>query len=591
MARSCRMIGCAMRLVRRLTCSAIALLTLTATAGACVGPHIRLYPTCDVTAPRSDERVALIYAYGGQALSSAALGGDDNVTEAVDVEIGAADKPHYIALSSGKSVIWRFSGRIDTISRVMVLGSQLAGAAQSGVVGVPRERVHFVAPDLELLNRAPRTTCHATYRACDLSAVFAIQNPDRSELAGTAPAHRYGVDQFVEHIRAARVRIPQDGNVEAPADESIERLAGGGTAITHRGRGRQEYDVGADYYETSAAYPLGLVAIDPAEVVSAGTVRPYDILPASAGIAQLVADGTLVAPSSQRFKRAYEEWDAAISAPYRSRLDPDFRFAYQVDYLITRPMRLPAGLDGTIFLVDANVPPPAVRGAGPRTCIFFADRRALRVDSAEEIDARCDRRGGAPGLPHWQRGLVAAQEALDHGRPFDPTSTAACTTASVPDGAYFVGIAAAEQPDWDRDAGDGTARRVDVVVKRAGRVALYLEMNGGPTDWHVMPSPGSEVSAVFLGSPATGAARDEVFGLKLSVPVRQLHAPDSEPACAAFNPDRHSHLGGPAAIALDESLKALAGRGLDRLLRETDPGEWPPIEGDGAGSHVTFVVE
>jgi hypothetical protein len=42
-------------------------------------------------------------------------------------------------------------------------------------------------------------------------------------------------------------------------------------------------------------------------------------------------------------------------------------------------------------------------------------------------------------------------------------------------------------------------------------------------------------------------------------------------------------------LALDESLKASAGRGLDRLLRAVNGGDWPPISADGP--RLTFVIE
>src|SRR5215831_10947338 len=67
-------------------------------AHACMGPHQRTFPTCEISAPRSDERTTIVYANSGNALSSVTLGSDVMVTEVVDIEIGVADKPHYIAL-------------------------------------------------------------------------------------------------------------------------------------------------------------------------------------------------------------------------------------------------------------------------------------------------------------------------------------------------------------------------------------------------------------------------------------------------------------------------------------------------------------
>lgn len=155
------------RMVKLLFLAFILLLTVRLEgAQACLGPHRRTFPTCEISAPRKDERTTIVYVNSGNALSSVTPGSDRVVTEVVDVEIGVADKPHYIVLSSGKPIIWRFTGRIDSISRVVMLGSQLNGATRSGVVGVPRERIVFAKTDMEKLKNRTLTTCDSVYAAC-----------------------------------------------------------------------------------------------------------------------------------------------------------------------------------------------------------------------------------------------------------------------------------------------------------------------------------------------------------------------------------------------------------------------------------------
>jgi hypothetical protein len=206
------------RMVKSLSLAFILLLAARMeNAQACMGPHQRTFPTCEISAPRSDERTAVVYVNGGSALSSVTPGSDGMVTEVVDVEIGVADKPHYIVLSSGKPIIWRFTGRIDAISRVVVLGSQFNGATRSGVVGVPHDRVVFARTEVEKLKSrmTTRSSCDSFYGACEASAYFNIPKADRMHLAGDAPSERYGADQFVERIRGDVIRIPEDGWIEA----------------------------------------------------------------------------------------------------------------------------------------------------------------------------------------------------------------------------------------------------------------------------------------------------------------------------------------------------------------------------------------
>jgi hypothetical protein len=566
-------------------CVVLMLACLTSVASACMGPHTRVFPTCQIAGPSPDERVAVVYAYGGSALSSVSLGDDGLITEVVDVVVGRADKPHYIALSSGKPVIWRFSGETDSISRVVVLGSQIKGAARAGITGVPRERVRFVASDLDALRRVPITSCTSLYAACEASTYFDIAKADRMVVAGTTPARRHAVDQFVAHDQAGTIHIPA-------TDDRPSMLA---TA-----HGRHEAVSGMAFDETSASHERGIAYLTPGDVVAPDAVKPYDVLPSWAGINQLVADGTLVPPSSERFKGAYAKWDEAVSAPLRNRLDPDFRMSHKVDFLITKATRIPASVSDTAFLVDEGVEAPVTTGMSFTSCIFFADRRPFARTRPEDIDPRCDRDGGSLGMPDRERKLLSIRDARERsgtgekilsalrGHEAANTDTRPlaerCRLASIPDDAYFAAVAISEGPAWRAGAQDQSRRRVDIVVKRPGRVALYLEMFGGRTDWHIAAAPGTEVVALVIGSLHSwwGGAGDQVHGVPASavVELRQRSCP---------LPRRDAHVGGPAAPLLDESLKVLVGRGLDRLVREINDGSWP--QASDASAHVSFVVE
>jgi hypothetical protein len=56
-------------------------------------------------------------------------------------------------------------------------------------------------------------------------------------------------------------------------------------------------------------------------------------------------------------------------------------------------------------------------------------------------------------------------------------------------------------------------------------------------------------------------------------------------------PPGNAYLGGPAALALNQGLQVLAGRGLDSLLRKTNDGNWPPVLIDQDARRVTLVIE
>ncbi len=379
-----------------LLASALTGTVLASDAMACFGADARMFPACEISAPRPDERVTVIYANSGKGLSTVTLGGDDVVTEVADVEIGVADKPHYIVVSSGKAIVWRFTGRVDTISRLVVLGSQYDGAARTGIVGVPRERILFSMPDLkQLLGKPGRNWCLSVYRACEASAYFDIPRANQMVMPGALPAQRHPVEQFVEHLKAGIIRIPEDGWVEAGGrgwwrKKSDDLVTMSGLAAL----GRYEPDFGTDRVETSQSYERGAIEIDARTVISQETVRDYTIPPATAGIQQLLSAGKLVGPDDPQFGPAYKKWNEEISLPYRSKFDPSFLFSYKIDYLITQPVKLPADLYKKSFLVAEGVETPDFN-SNEMACLFFADRRVLKIVPRKERDPRCDTALGA----------------------------------------------------------------------------------------------------------------------------------------------------------------------------------------------------
>jgi hypothetical protein len=556
-----------------------------ADAQACLGPHQRTFPTCEISAPRKDERTTIVYVNSGNALSSVTPGSDGIVTEVVDIEIGVADKPHYIVLSSGKPIIWRFTGRIDAVSRVVVLGSQFNGATRSGVVGVPRDRIVFAKTDVENLRNRTRTSCDSFYAACEASAYFDIPQAARMHLAGDAPSERYGVDQFVERLRGDVIRIPQDGWIEAEARGRWETV-GGLEIMSGPALGRYERVGGAGYVETSQNYERGLIKIDAGSVVSQETVRDYSVLPAAAGIRQLLADGSLVGSDDARFKAAYDKWNERISGPYRSKLDPNFLFSYKVNYLTTRPMTLPAGLDRTAFLVGEGVEAPDMNGNSYMACLHYADLRDVQVDPRKSIDPRCTAGLASLVLSESENSIAMDARSLDRMQQASQADKDKCRAFVVAGDAYFAGIAVSEGAA-QRPVVGVTPRRVDVIVNRAGKVALYLEMSRGRADWHIHPSAQTQITNLVLG---WGSA---VSGLDPSVQTQTVtpSSPAIGSGCHQFQPPGYAYLGGPAALALDQGLQVLAGRGLDSLLRNTNDGSWPSVVSDPDAPRVTLVIE
>ena len=560
----------------------------SAPARACMGPHERVFPVCSIPTPRDAERTTLIYANSGKALASVSLGSDAVVTEVVDVEIAPADKPHNIVLSSGKAIIWRFSGRVDLVSQVVALGSQYDGGKTIGIIGIPQERIVFPDIDETELKKVQRTSCTSIYTACEGSAYFNIPHAARMRLAGPSPASRFHVDQFVEIPKAGTIRIPEDGWIEAEKMSSVPEGTEGWVWPTGAAPGRYEPYGGTGYIATSQSYKGGVVEIDPASVVSPVKVKPYAVLPGRKGLEQLISLGALIKADDPGFKAVYDKWNLKISQPYRSRLDPEFLISYRVDYLVARPTVLPAALFETALLVREGVSPPDF----PHTstaCLYFENPSDRSANFARLAFFRCDGMVGM-GQSDTDRSLTRAISALDRMRSVDEAKKATCRGLDIDAASWFAGVALSEGRAYRPAAVDKSERQIDLVVKRPGKVALYLEMDSGRTNWHILPSLQTEVTNIILGEISSQIWM-RIDGVPPSVPILPLLDQPSSSDCYYFNPGRQAYLGGPAIQALNASLKVLSGRELDSISRQTNDGSWPAVSGTGDAPRVTVVVE
>jgi hypothetical protein len=95
-----------------------------------------------------------------------------------------------------------------------------------------------------------------------------------------------------------------------------------------------------------------------------------------------------------------------------------------------------------------------------------------------------------------------------------------------------------------------------------------------------------------LGAPPPLSGEgDKVHGIDASVPVSSTWVEGWNAPCGKFNPSRSAYLGGPAALVLNEGLTVLAGRGLDRLVRNENDGRWPLASADPDAPRLALEIE
>jgi hypothetical protein len=241
--------------------------------------------------------------------------------------------------------------------------------------------------------------------------------------------------------------------------------------------------------------------------------------------------------------------------------------------------------------VAEDVDTPALPG-NFWACLYFADQRTLNVDPQKEIDPGCLSSGRVLARSREENRMATALFSLGEVQRAIQPDKDKCRNFEVTPDAWFAGVALSEGPAWRPAANDTSRRRIDVIVKRPGKIALYLEMWGGRTDWHVAPSAQTQITNIVMADVVgTSQTWHEVHGLDPSIPIQRPTAKPSGADCYRLIPTRYAHLGGPAVQAWDQLRQVQAGRELDQILRQTNDGTWPPASADPNVPRITLVIE
>ena len=267
--------------------------------------------------PKASDRAKLLVlsAYEADALSTVAVGSQDMEVRTGTVEVERGDDPLYVVIAAHRAVIWRFTGAVDRVERVVlasvsntVNGSEQDAVSAVGLTGIPAARATFLkAKCLGYFSEAQSTDA--------AKAVGLIRKQLEREPAVVAA--RSTVSGFMlpsGEIRATG-RRDQKPTPLIINGETIIFLQPGVANLTR---------------DLERHYPGGVVEIDPASVVASKPVERYEVLPGQAGLLQLVQSGAITRNQSREF-------------------------------LIRQKIRFPAGLHGansTKFLLLRGVPEP-----------------------------------------------------------------------------------------------------------------------------------------------------------------------------------------------------------------------------------------
>ena len=486
------------------TASAVAiaglLASLAATSAQMADPHImrRLFPACVRTLVPDNHMFVAVNLYQGDTLANVLIGSEINQSTIVRINVTSGDKPISVLVIGHSGLIWDFEGDVDRVHRVIAISTEKDGRV--AVRGLPADRVEFPEmPGCEFSLQARRPE-DLEAQKLTLSTVFG----HRPELA----LYEYAADELA---------LPE-GTWRRATGRAVRPLR---------------------------FYPGGFRELDPKTLVSPVAITAPETAPDQAGLMQLEQSGAIRRPRPQEVT----DWIEGASAPYRSKLSPSYRLRVAFDYVVTREIMLPAGLNGAHsqkFLVLSGVPAP--RGHPGHSCIVYMD--GFRVGNAM--------------LCHGEeRSAVDLLKSLP-----PPERVAACRILDAPADAAFEAVSV-YQPDGARHSvgSKRVAAPVAVRVLKPGNVVLVLN-SYEPAIWQVSFSPDTRVVGVLL----SGYYTSSVEGLDPDTPIvvagyegrQQRPKPDLD--CARF----HGYFGtaydgGPDALVLDRQVQALTGRSLDGL--------------------------
>ncbi|MDJ0945432.1 MAG: hypothetical protein QNJ30_18340 [Kiloniellales bacterium] len=494
-------------------------------AAAQATPSAAVAETCSFPKPSAKATIVFGRTAPTRALSSVALGSQDDLTYVADVRVDRGTGPFYAVLVASVPVIWDVEVEEGDIERLVVIGPGKRGPVRAGVRGVSPKMVSFVPLEAcqisdAVLYRSERDHVHRfleSHLGKPPDDIVSFGRDTKVIVLGRADSSTAG--------RAARIEAfdPQKetGQREAgkPGHDIVEQLKA----------------------EIRRYYPGGIREFSPEVVIAPAEVERYRPLPHLAGLIQLVEDGAIRAISPAEA----QAWQDGASRPYRFRLSPGFRYRPRVwppRFVVTRQIHLPAYLAGPFsssFLIPEGVPAPS--GNPRHSCLFFME--GYRV------------------LPMYCVGEEpsARSAALD----LKPDEAKACRVFELDDDEEVAALSIYGGKDSASFSKRNKKAGVDVLVKRPGRTVLVVS-GRLPVVWNIRSAEGAEVSGVL----AIGyEGKQELIGLPKSVPVRHLSKKDviDGRLCSPGEWLLNAYVGGPFALALDVYVQRLTGRRIDWL--------------------------
>tara|TARA_R110000803_G_scaffold27964_1_gene64981 strand:+ start:581 stop:1624 length:1044 start_codon:yes stop_codon:yes gene_type:complete len=234
--------------------------------------------SCSMPAPSADADTLAIIAARGNAVTNIAANGLDDTTTVATISVEDGEKPVYVFALSGSAMIWNVTGATQRVERFVVQAPHAPDGPGTGVVGLDPAKVRALADDA-CGTAYPLTPSEADRMIATIRS--AMKSPDGKMV---------GVESIGTINAPSGTPGPHNKPVVGPTMEGEK-----GTFMIVNGKPKRIYKWDPKFTERQFKryYPAGVEMFDPAAIVSTAPVAVYDVLPAEAGLLQLLDAGVM----------------------------------------------------------------------------------------------------------------------------------------------------------------------------------------------------------------------------------------------------------------------------------------------------------
>ena len=277
--------------------------------------------------PGATDEIVLLSGYEGTAYSSVDVSAMDRITEVTRLRIEPGETPLYIVASTYTNMVWSLEGETDRVSgfvaaKGLVPNSKVGGA---GVVGLTQDRVDFI----------------------DYDCMEYFTNTSSKEARSAQSKYENIFERDIDHVLSdytlSSVAIPSGDMIDRAARAEIEAaaIAAGQTQITADNGITFNIESETEFADQTQLFRFtqeGLATVPVKQVISPEPVETYDVVPAHAGLVQLLSSGHI-----EYLGRDNSYLYSYFIHETFSRFPPGLTGAHSVKFILGTGVEMPGG--------------------------------------------------------------------------------------------------------------------------------------------------------------------------------------------------------------------------------------------------------